>query len=135
MPETLLRPERTRHEQLIDEIARRYYDTTTEAAEVLDGVMRTEIPLGYDGYDVYSCKDGTRFGEMSRNSLEAAYEVACKHSNLSFEVDRRRLEAEEIEILQAMARGETPNTMVVISDFPEQLMDCQDDVGGYNVTR
>ena len=34
-----------------------------------------------------------------------------------------------------MANGELPNTMVVISDFPAELMDAKKDVGGYNVNR
>ena len=34
-----------------------------------------------------------------------------------------------------MAPGERPNTMIVVSDFPPELMDATEDVGGYNVTR
>jgi hypothetical protein len=34
-----------------------------------------------------------------------------------------------------MAKGELPNTMVIVSDFPAELLTATEDIGGYNVTR
>jgi hypothetical protein len=34
-----------------------------------------------------------------------------------------------------MAKDEMPNTMIVVSDFPPELMNASSDIGGYNATR
>src|SRR5690606_20043780 len=45
------------------------------------------------------------------------------------------IEYEEYQDMLAMARGDLPNTMVVVSDFAPERMNATRDVGGYNVTR
>jgi hypothetical protein len=52
-----------------------------------------------------------------------------------FELRRRLVERDELDDMYKMVSGELPNTMVVISDFPEELADSKEDVGGYNVNR
>ncbi len=130
----VLTPPRAK-EHLIDEIACRYYDTATKAAEALDGVMHSEFPLGYDGNDIYSRKDGTRYGVMMQNSLIAAEEMVRENPDVEYELRRRRLEAEELPIMLDMMDGHGQNTVVVVSDFPPELMNATHDVGGYNASR
>jgi hypothetical protein len=133
MHETLTAPRSKNHQ--IDEVARRYYDTATLIAEALDGVMRSEIPLGYDGHDIYSLKDGTRYGEMLQKSIDHAEHIVEENPNYAFELRRRRLEAEELPVMLNMMDGGGPNTMVVVSDFPPELMAATEDSSGYNARR
>src|SRR5690606_34211814 len=53
----------------------------------------------------------------------------------SYELRRRYIEKQEYLEMLEMMRGDRLNTMVVISDFPPELMNATKDVGGYNVTR
>lgn len=133
--ETLL-PPKTSHEVLVDEISRRYYDTVTKAAEALDGVMHSEFPLGFNGQDIYSRKDGTNFGEMMRNSLEVARQQAVENPNTLFNLRRTEIENEEHQIMIDMMNGDAPNTMIVVSDMPFEIESIPSELReGYNLER
>lgn len=131
----VLMPSRTREQVLIDETARRYFDTATKAAEAIDGVMHSEFPLGFNGSDIYSRRDGTLFGEMMKNSLEEASQVVDNNPNAAFILRRTEIENQELPIMIDMINGQAPNTMVVISDYPEELIGADESIGGYNVDR
>lgn len=109
-------------------------DAETWLAEVLDGNMRTPFEFTFDGRELYAA-DGGACRPIFENALKDAQTFARTNPNLSFEVRRRQKELEEYYDMLAMARGELPNTMVVVSDFPPELMDATEDVGGYNVQR
>ncbi len=111
-----------------------YDDTTTWLAEVLDGNMRTEFCFGYDGQELYG-QDGSPLGRVFADSISDAEHLAETQPNLLFELRRRHLEYQEYEDMLGMASGELSNTMVVVSDFPPELMQAKDSVGGYNVSR
>lgn len=111
-----------------------YYDTTTWLAEVLPGSMHSEFSFAFDGEELYS-KEGRPLRPVFDDAIEDAERTAEKHPNLSFEVDRRRVERLEYDAMLEMARGERSNTLVVVSDFPEELKKNATDVGGYNVKR
>lgn len=119
------KPERFDYEQ------RRYYDTVTWLAEVLPGAMRTPSEYAFDGRELYA-SDGGTLGKIFDDAIEEAKTLPAE---LSFERRRRLIEKEEYRDMLAMMRGELPNTMVVVSDFPPELMDAADDVGGYNAGR
>lgn len=118
----------TLHEQVIDYETRRDNDTVTWLAEVLPGSMRTLFEYQFDGRELYA-SDGSAIGEVFDESIRQAAVLP------RYEQRRRQLEKDEYHDMLAMMRGELPNTMVVISDFPSELMDTSRDAGGYNVSR
>lgn len=121
------------HEQF-DRYLRTYNDVTTWLAETLDGSMRTPFEYRFVEHELYA-DDGSALGQIFEDSIMDATELAVRNPALAFEQRRRRLELDEYHEMLGMARGELPNTMVVISDFPPELMGARTDVGGYNVTR
>ena len=117
-----------------NETDRLYYDTTTWLAEVLPGQMRTDFEYSFDGHELYG-RDGGALKPIFDTAIIDAERLAKNNSKLAFERRRRHLEKGEYNDMLSMEKGELPNTMVVISDFPEELMDAVADVGGYNVSR
>ena len=117
-----------------DRYIRTYNDVTTWLAETLDGAMRTPFEYRFAGHD-FIAEDGSRLGDIFETAITDAERMARRDPALAFESRRRRHELDEHSDMLAMARGELPNTMVVVSDFPSELMHAQHDVGGYNVTR
>lgn len=117
-----------------DRERRLYDDTTTWLAEVLDGSMRTPFEYRFDGRELYA-QDGSALKPIFADALSEARAISNSNSNLVFELRRRSIEFEEYEDMIAMARGDLPNTMVVVSDFPPELMAAVHDVGGYNALR
>lgn len=110
------------------------YDLQTQFSELIDGAMHTEFDLVFDGIDLYG-PDGRGLGEVTRNGLKHAREAVKTNPNMWFDVRRSSLESEERLELIDMARGNGSNTMIVVSDFPEELNNAKEDVGGYNITR
>ena len=121
------------HEQF-DRYRRIYTDTATWLAEALDGSMLTCFEYASDGRNIYA-EDGSSMADVFLDSLNDAKRFVTEKPELAFELRRRRLELEEYSLMLQMVRGEQPNTMVVVSDFPPELMDAAEDVGGYNVAR
>jgi len=113
---------------------RQHYDLQTQFAELVDGNMRTSFELRFNGSDLIG-EDGRSMNKVTHDALDEAKEVAKADLNLWFEVRRRSYERDELHELIDMAYGEQPNTMVVVSDFPPELMGAARDVGGYNVRR
>lgn len=110
---------------------RLYDDATTWLAEAIDGSMNSEFAYHFDGQELYA-EDGSPLGKIFYDALEEADRLP---PNLYFEAERRQLEFEEYQQMLVVAQGDLPNTMVVISDFPNELADADQDIGGYNVTR
>lgn len=112
----------------------RRYDLETRFAELVDGNMRNDFELRFEGNDLIG-EDGRGMRQIAKDSLNDAKAAAKVNPKLWFEVRRRGFENDEIGEEIEMARGERPNTMVTFSDFPAELMDAKEDVGGYNVKR
>lgn len=117
-----------------DYAERMYNDTTTWLAEVMDGQMRTPFEYTFDGQELYG-KDGGALKPIFDTAIVDADRIARNDPSLAFEARRRRTEKGEYKDMLAMERGELPNTMVVVSDFPKELMGATKDTGGYNTTR
>lgn len=128
------RVERSFEPGVVDHEVRAKNDAETWLAEVLDGKMRTPFEFVFDGQELYA-NDGGACRPIFEDALKDAHVIAEASPNLSFELRRRKKEMEEYYDMLAMVRGELPNTMVVVSDFPPELMDVHEDVGGYNVRR
>ena len=109
-------------------------DTNTWLAEVLDGQMRSEFTYHFNGEDLIA-RDGRPLGPIFEDAIVDAEAKAMWNPDLAFELRRRQLEMEEYIDMLAMAEGGAPNTMVVVSDFPPELMTRDKDMCGYNVTR
>jgi hypothetical protein len=121
-------------EAQFDQDRRDYDDVTTLFAEMVNGSMRTPFEYMYDGTELRA-RDGSAMRLIFEDSLEEADRIADKNPHFSYEVRRRRWEIDEHYDMLKMARGQLPNTMVVISDFPPELMEATEDIAGYNVTR
>jgi hypothetical protein len=117
-----------------DQYLRVYNNVTTWVAEALEGNMRSEFSYTYDGANLRA-EDGGSMDVVFTQALEDAKKLLLTAPNLAFEYRRRLIESAEYKDMLAMARGELPNTMIVVSDFPPELMRASQDVGGYNVTR
>jgi hypothetical protein len=119
---------------VIDRNKRDYDDLTTLFAEMVDGTMRTPFEYTVDGNELRA-NDGSIMRVEFEKGLEAADAIADRNPNLCFEVRRRRIEIDEHYDMLKMTQGRLPNTMIVVSDFPPELMDWQESVGGYNAQR
>jgi hypothetical protein len=109
-------------------------DTETWCAEMLHGSMQTSFSYRYNGYELIA-EDNGELGVIFDDAIAEAQIIAERQPNLLFELRRRLIEQSEYEDMLKMASGELPNTMVVISDFPLELMGASEDVGGYNTDR
>ena len=109
-------------------------DAETWLAEVLDGSMRTPFEYTTDGHELYA-EDGGPLGSIFKDAIEDARKLQARDPKLSFELRRRLIEAGEYHDMLAMVGGEQPNVMVAVSDFPAELIDAPEDIGGYNVQR
>lgn len=121
------------HENFNDETRHRN-DTVTWLAETLHGSMRTSFDYQFDGQELYA-EDGGAMGEVFDSSISTAKQIVELNPNLLFELRRRLIEYDEYQDMIEMSKGELPNTMVVVSDFPEELMTASENVGGYNSGR
>jgi hypothetical protein len=109
-------------------------DTATWLAETLHGSMQTKFEFSFDGQELRG-EDGGSLDEIFDDAIEEAWAMAEWNPSLLFELRRRLIEREELDDMYQMVEGKRPNTMIVISDFPPELMDATEDVGGYNVNR
>lgn len=109
-------------------------DTATWLAEALDGSMRSEFSYRFDGLDLIA-RDGRALKPIFMDAIEDARDKTEHDPSKHFELRRREIELQEYDDIIAMAKGDTPNTLIVVSDFPEELESSQKDIGGYNVTR
>jgi hypothetical protein len=109
-------------------------DTATWLAETLHGSMRTEFEFSYDGRELRG-EDGGSLDPIFDDAIEEAAIMADRNPSMLFELRRRLMEREELDEMYGMAQGNRPNTTIVISDFPPELMSAAEDVGGYNVSR
>lgn len=111
-----------------DHELRRFNDTVTWLAEVLPGHMRTPFEYSFDGRELYA-DDGSELKPIFEEAITKAKFLP------DFEQRRRHIELDEYNDMIRIMKGELPNTMVVVSDFPPELMDSAEDMGGYNVSR
>lgn len=126
-------------EQQLDRELRILNDTKTWLAETLHGSMRTRIEYNYDG-QILICEDGGSADEMFDQSITEARVMTEWNPSMSFELRRRLEERAELNDMYDMISGDKPNTMVVISDFPEEIKPQDPDsdnegIGGYNPER
>lgn len=109
-------------------------DTTTWLAETLHGSMRTSFEFNFDGQELRA-EDGSSLNDIFDESIAEAKTITESNPSMLFELRRRLIERDELDDMYKMINGELPNTMVVISDFPPELMNAKEDVGGYNANR
>jgi hypothetical protein len=111
-----------------------YDDAATWVAEALDGAMRNDPEFSFNGHD-YIGRDGRSMKEFIEKGVIDARRLSLSRPELTFEMRRRQHEADEFRELVAMGRGELPNTMVVVSDHPPELMYITKDLEGYRASR
>jgi hypothetical protein len=126
----------TAHERVVDMYERRYNDTTTLAAEMLDGSMQTTFEYTFDGKELYA-QDGSPLGKIFEDALDEAYVLAAEDPRLECEIRRRGANCElgEYFDMVQMAQGLGPNTMITISDAPAELLEWGEDLLGYSYDR
>lgn len=116
-----------------EDYLQKYNDITTLLAEMLDGQMRSSFIFSPDGESLIS-QDGCNMKVVFENALLDAYELAGEDSRLSFEVQRRRDELDEYQLMEAMVVEDIPNTMIVISEVPSAVY-TTGNIGGYDISR
>lgn len=110
-------------------------DTSTWLAEVLDGQMRSRFNYRFDGYDLVA-RGNQKLGDVFYKAIEDAELKVASDSRFLFELTRRCTELHEYHDMLEMSSGETDfNTIVVVSDFPEDVEKIGGDFGGYNIRR
>lgn len=125
----------TKERLYFDPNIRQFDDTVTWLAEVLDGQMKSEFTYNFDGEDLIA-RDGSRLDKIFTDSVSDAEAKALHDPKYQFELRRRKTELEEYQDILQMAKGSTPhNTIVVVSDFPEEVDRLGRHFGGYNVSR
>ena len=141
MIETLAEQPPEINEQQLDREQRIRTDTETWLAETLNGSMHTRFEFSFDGQELRG-EDGGALRKIFQDSIEVAQIMASRNPGLLFELRRRLIESEELDDMESMAKGnlltdegKAANTIVVVSDFPPELKNEDDDVGGYNVNR
>lgn len=109
-------------------------DTATWLAETLHGSMRTEFEFTFEDGELRG-EDGGLIDEIFDEAIAEAKEMTEWNPSMLFELRRRLIERDELDDMYGMVEGRLPNTMIVMSDFPPELRDADEDVGGYNVSR
>ncbi len=115
----------------LDKQTRLFNDTATWLAETLQGSMRTSFDFSYKNGDIYS----EDFGSMKKVFSDSLKSAEVLPANLGFEWRRRNYEMAEFYEMQMLMENNDLNTIVVISDYPPELMNSNESVGGYNGTR
>ena len=116
------------------EFQRYYDDATTWLAEALDGNMRTTFQYHFHDGELFA-RDGRPLSPIFSNAVEDARRKALSNPLLDFEVRRRIIEEDEYADILLMATGKGPNTMVVVSDCPPEVMNSKASIGGYDAER
>lgn len=127
----------THETEQFDRELRTRTDAETWLAETLHGSMRSSFEFQYDGAELRG-EDGGALDEIFDDAIRAARVIAQKEPRLMFELRRRIIEREELEDMYRLAADELPggaNTMVVVSDYPPELMGSNEHIGGYNGDR
>lgn len=119
---------------VINQELQRVNDEATWLAEAIYGSMRSEFDFTFNGEDLVA-EDGRELRPIFDAAITEAISLVKTSPNLLFELRRRIVEHDEYEEMIEMARGNGPNTMIVVSDYPQELMAYQDDIGGYNASR
>lgn len=119
---------------VINQELQRVNDEATWLAEAIYGSMRSEFDFTFNGEDLVA-EDGRELRPIFDAAITEAISLVKTSPNLLFELRRRIVEHDEYEEMIEMARGNGPNTMIVISDYPQELMEYQEDIGGYNASR
>lgn len=111
-------------------------DLETLFAECIDGSMRTPFEYSYDANkDKLFARDGSDIDKIFDDSYVDICKVVEENPNAEFDKRRVAKELGERDDMYAMVKGELPNTMVVVSDFPEELQDYPSNYRGYNISR
>ena len=111
-------------------------DTTTWLAEALNGNMRTAFSYSPSTEGLVAQRDNRPIKKIFVDAVEETRQKNEQDQRFGFEHRRRLVELDEYEEMQTMSDDPTaPNTMIVVSDFPEELRNAGKDFGGYNTTR
>ncbi len=116
-----------------------YEDECTWLAETLNGSMRTSFDFKLINGELYSQEKDENdilrqrnLRKMYEEGADYAKKRATEDPRVVFEIEREKQHLIELEIMEQMAAGQAPNTMVVISPFPESLADePEEDIQGY----
>ncbi len=112
----------------------RRYDFVTQMAELVEGVMSTEFEVYPTGTDLIG-EDGRSLDQITAKGCEDARRIAAVNPERWFEVRRSNLERQELPLVLDMAAGKGPNTLVIVSDCPEEVIAAGKHIGGYNSDR
>lgn len=116
-----------------------YEDECTWLAETLNGSMRTSFNLKVINGEICS-EEKDENGVMRYRKLRTMFEEGAEYaqkraatdSRVAFEPEREKKHLIELDIMEKMIAGQAPNTMIVVSAFPESLSgEDEEDIQGY----
>jgi len=111
-------------------------DTETFFAESLYGSMRTPLEYIYDPIaNELRAEDGGWLGPIFDASINNMQKKVSADPEYEFELRRRIIEKEEYQDMLNLMDDERVNTMVVVSDFPKELVGKNGHFGGYDTER
>lgn len=130
--------EHVQHPAQYNETLRFKNDIETFFGECLRGPMRTPLELFYNPLDPEAdirSEAGEPLGPIFDESIADIEQKAANDGRYGFDVRRRRIERGEYEDMITMMDDEDCNTIIVRSDFPEEVRQMGYSFGGYDIER
>lgn len=109
-------------------------DEQTWVAENLDAPLEKPIDYRFHQGELWS-EQGQPMGDIFKNSINLYQAIAEERPELAFQLRRAQAENREYETMKAMARGEAPNTLIVVSPYPKELETATEPILGYQPDR
>lgn len=129
-----LTPEQRREHDFLRYRESLLIDEQTWVAENLDAPLEKPLSYRYHDDELWS-EQGQALGSIFKDSIDHYDALARQQPELAFQARRSRAEYGEYEAMKAMARGEAPNTLVVVSPYPRELEGATKDTLGYQAMR
>lgn len=98
-----------------------FNEELTDIAEAIDHLyLESRFEYGFNGHSVV-LPDGTALSEMYQRGVESVERLATVRPVFQFELERRRAESANQDLIDAMMRGQLDaNTVVELSPYPEE---------------
>lgn len=109
-------------------------DTITFAGEALDTYSEKALKYTYHDNELWS-EQGDSLAPIFDDSVSYYQRKSEADPSIAFQYRRALAERCEYMHMQRMVRGEVPNTLVVISNYPRELDGATEDIEGYQCQR
>lgn len=111
-----------------------WQDETTLVAEAISGPLHKLLKYNFREGELYS-EQGQLMREIFNETVKYYDSYRQIDPRAEFQFQRSLYEQEEFHLMEQLAKGETQNTMVVFSTYPEELVGSTKDYLGYQHER